>query len=284
MQILVRTTASTLTLDVEPSDSVATLKAKIQARSGVAVHQQRLTFSGSPLRDSRAISTYHIEKASTLHLNGRLHGGCPPKQCFCCDIYEGVRSWTLVFAVLLIILAILAIVSFIANIAQCARDARFCSLLPFTAISACFAAVDAVLHVFGYKAINAGDAPRMHRFWLGAIGLFLVWLVAALISTFIEIGLGDAVAALQLIYIAIAAGFASWYFYALRALTQQIRAGEHSTRLRPGADQWAVHFYPVYNNEPPAPGQPVRATVVANALPVAIATPARDGAAARTPV
>lgn len=123
MQILVRTTASTLTLDVEPSDSVATLKAKIQARSGVAVHQQRLTFSGSPLRDSRAISTYHIEKASTLHLNGRLHGGCPPKQCFCCDIYEGVRSWTLVFAVLLIILAILAIVKFITNIGRCARDA-----------------------------------------------------------------------------------------------------------------------------------------------------------------
>lgn len=275
MQIFVKLTGKTITLDVEPSDSVATLKLKLQAKSGIAADQQRLTFSGVHLHDRRAVSTYDIERASTLHLNARLRGGCPPKQCFCCDLYEGVRSWTLVFAVLLVILAILAIVSLIGNIAQCAIDARFCSLLPFTAVSACFAAADAVVHVFGFQAVSVGDAPRMYRFWLWAIALFLIWIIAALIATFIEIGLGDGLAALQLIYVGIAAAFAGWYFYALRVLTVQVRAGEHVPRLRGGADQWAVHFYPVQDAAPPyTAGQPVRATVDAGAMPVAIATPA----------
>ncbi|CAL5089034.1 unnamed protein product [Urochloa decumbens] len=69
MQIFVKTfTGQTITLEVEPSDTVQNVKGRIQG-------QQILLFDGKMLDDGRTLAEYNIEKGSALHLDLSLKDG-----------------------------------------------------------------------------------------------------------------------------------------------------------------------------------------------------------------
>ena len=74
MQIFVKLD-KTLTYNVNKSDTVESLREKINDREGLLDKMYYLTYCSKSLENGRVLSDYLIEEASTIYINFRMTGG-----------------------------------------------------------------------------------------------------------------------------------------------------------------------------------------------------------------
>ena len=73
MNIYVKTlTGETITLEVEPSETIKIVKVKIQIIKGIAPRRQALIYASKQLEDRNTLSDYNIQRETRLHLIPRL--------------------------------------------------------------------------------------------------------------------------------------------------------------------------------------------------------------------
>jgi len=74
MDIFVRTPTQKLTVEIGPTETIETIKVKIQDQTGIPADKQKLTFNGKLLEDGRTLSDYNILRESLLYVMPSMRG------------------------------------------------------------------------------------------------------------------------------------------------------------------------------------------------------------------
>jgi len=68
-------TGKEIEIDIEPTDSVARIKERVEEKEGIPPAQQRLIHAGKQMNDEKRASDFNLEGGSVLHLVLALRGG-----------------------------------------------------------------------------------------------------------------------------------------------------------------------------------------------------------------
>ncbi|CAL5984998.1 Ubiquitin [Hexamita inflata] len=70
MQIFLRTIGGkNITIDLEPTDTIQTLKGLIYDKEAIIPDRQLLIYAGKQLNDTCTLADYNIPKEATIHLS-----------------------------------------------------------------------------------------------------------------------------------------------------------------------------------------------------------------------
>ncbi|KAJ6412450.1 hypothetical protein OIU84_005493 [Salix udensis] len=69
-------TGKEIEIDIEPNDTIDRIKERVEEKEGIPPVQQRLIYAGKQLGDDKTARDYNIEGGSVLHLVLALRGGC----------------------------------------------------------------------------------------------------------------------------------------------------------------------------------------------------------------
>ena len=76
MQIFVKLPvgSKSITLNVDPEDSISSVKWQIQGKENIAYGVQELQLAGTTLRDEMTLADYNVQKNTTIRMNYALQG------------------------------------------------------------------------------------------------------------------------------------------------------------------------------------------------------------------
>ena len=74
LQLFIRTpSGSAIPLEVESTDTIKSLKEKINDKEGIPINKQRFIFSGKVIKDGCTLQDYNIPNDGTVHLMPLLY-------------------------------------------------------------------------------------------------------------------------------------------------------------------------------------------------------------------
>ena len=68
-------TGKEVEVDIEPGDTVARIKERVEEKEGIPPAQQRLIYAGKQMVDDKTAADYAMEGGSVVHLVLALRGG-----------------------------------------------------------------------------------------------------------------------------------------------------------------------------------------------------------------
>jgi len=213
----------------------------------------------------------------------RLRGGCPPKRCTCCELYQGVKIWSYVFMVLAVINLVVSVYNLAVVASYCGSQfgAAVCGVaIVLNLATVIFMVILVYVFYSVIKGLGGYSEPELRKQYKNLVRLTIVSAVVGIVAAIL---VGQYY---YLVNVVVQVAFAAWYFLGVKAVADEIEAGRlgPNAASNPGFEgavpaggyNGAQYAQPNY-----ATAQPATATPVVTGQPVANAQPAQAVAVAQ---